>query len=246
VAEATEHPISAIVAANGDVVSRSAPTEVAALIAALAIDPRTAGRLVGRQPTQPAPHTHRLFLGGIWSDGGLPVLIKLDASPWELHWMLALGDLTTGNALCRTAPPAGERILLIDPIPRVAPWAWDAAYCQALCSSTDVRMVQRMAEFRRRHGLHAPTGAELERLAAVMLAWLGALWWGIAPWRREDAAWCRQIQRYDKGASSTPLHAATDWPGYFPNGPAVVAALLAAGTDPNAPAAACSKIEMDS
>jgi hypothetical protein len=51
VAEATEHPISAIVAANGDVVSRSAPTEVAALIAALAIDPRTAGRLVGRQPT---------------------------------------------------------------------------------------------------------------------------------------------------------------------------------------------------
>jgi uncharacterized protein len=39
----------------------------------------------------------------------------------------------------------------------------------------------------------------------------------------------------DKGASSTPLHAATDWPGYFPNGPAVVAVLLALGADPNAP-----------
>lgn len=41
----------------------------------------------------------------------------------------------------------------------------------------------------------------------------------------------------DKGGSKTPLHAATDWPGYFPNGPAVVAALIAAGADPNAPVA---------
>jgi ankyrin repeat protein len=38
----------------------------------------------------------------------------------------------------------------------------------------------------------------------------------------------------EKGRSSTPLHAATDWPGYFPNGPAVVRALIAAGADPDA------------
>jgi uncharacterized protein len=31
----------------------------------------------------------------------------------------------------------------------------------------------------------------------------------------------------------TPLHVATDWPGYFPDGPAVVALLIAAGADPN-------------
>ncbi|WP_274564657.1 ankyrin repeat domain-containing protein [Streptomyces spiramyceticus] len=30
------------------------------------------------------------------------------------------------------------------------------------------------------------------------------------------------------------LHIATDWPGHFPNGPATVAALVAAGADPNA------------
>jgi ankyrin repeat protein len=36
------------------------------------------------------------------------------------------------------------------------------------------------------------------------------------------------------GGSRTPLHVATDWPGYFPNGPAVVAALVEAGADVDA------------
>ncbi len=37
-----------------------------------------------------------------------------------------------------------------------------------------------------------------------------------------------------KGHGRTLLHVATDWPGNFPNGPAVVAALTRAGTDVNA------------
>ena len=37
-----------------------------------------------------------------------------------------------------------------------------------------------------------------------------------------------------KGMSRSLLHVATDWPGHFPNGPAVVAALVAAGADVNA------------
>jgi ankyrin repeat protein len=37
----------------------------------------------------------------------------------------------------------------------------------------------------------------------------------------------------DKGGSGTPLHAATDWPGYFPNGPEIVSILIDAGADPN-------------
>jgi uncharacterized protein len=34
--------------------------------------------------------------------------------------------------------------------------------------------------------------------------------------------------------SRTPLHAVTDWPGYFPNGPEIVRLLVEAGADPNA------------
>jgi ankyrin repeat protein len=37
----------------------------------------------------------------------------------------------------------------------------------------------------------------------------------------------------DKGGSAAPLHAATDWPGYFPNGPEIVSVLIDAGADPN-------------
>lgn len=38
----------------------------------------------------------------------------------------------------------------------------------------------------------------------------------------------------NKGSTKTPLHIATDWPGYFPNGPAVVHLLISGGADPDA------------
>jgi ankyrin repeat protein len=38
-----------------------------------------------------------------------------------------------------------------------------------------------------------------------------------------------------RGGWRTPLHLVADWPGYFPNGPAVVRLLIHAGADPSAP-----------
>jgi uncharacterized protein len=38
----------------------------------------------------------------------------------------------------------------------------------------------------------------------------------------------------DARGSGVLLHVVTDWPGFFPNGPAVVKLLIAAGADPNA------------
>jgi uncharacterized protein len=35
-------------------------------------------------------------------------------------------------------------------------------------------------------------------------------------------------------STRTPLHVVTDWPGYFPSGPATVRILIDAGADPNA------------
>jgi hypothetical protein len=37
-----------------------------------------------------------------------------------------------------------------------------------------------------------------------------------------------------RGGSKALLHVVTDWPGFFPNGPAVVKLLITAGADPNA------------
>ena len=48
---------------------------------------------------------------------------------------------------------------------------------------------------------------------------------------RPELATVHMIGR--KGGWRTPLHAATDWPGYFPEAPATVALLLEAGADPN-------------
>jgi uncharacterized protein len=51
---------------------------------------------------------------------------------------------------------------------------------------------------------------------------------------RPELASVRMIGRKGvEGGWRTPLHAAADWPGYFPGAPAAVALLVDAGADPN-------------
>jgi uncharacterized protein len=51
---------------------------------------------------------------------------------------------------------------------------------------------------------------------------------------RPELASARMIGRKGlEGGWRTPLHAATDWPGYFPAAPAAVAMLVEVGADPN-------------
>jgi hypothetical protein len=51
---------------------------------------------------------------------------------------------------------------------------------------------------------------------------------------RPELASARMIGRHGlEGGWRTPLHAAADWPGYFPAAPRAVEMLLAAGADPN-------------
>jgi hypothetical protein len=59
-----------------------------------------------------------------------------------------------------------------------------------------------------------------------------------------DVGWVERLVAAEPGLATsslggrhgtrTALHVVTDWPGYFPNGPAIVRVLLAAGGDPNA------------
>jgi ankyrin repeat protein len=52
--------------------------------------------------------------------------------------------------------------------------------------------------------------------------------------QRPELASVRMIGRKGlEGGWRTPLHAAADWPGYFPAAPATVALLIEAGADPN-------------
>ncbi len=46
--------------------------------------------------------------------------------------------------------------------------------------------------------------------------------------------WLAKARIGNEDSYRTLLHAATDWPGHFPNGPAVVERLVAAGADVNA------------
>jgi ankyrin repeat protein len=50
---------------------------------------------------------------------------------------------------------------------------------------------------------------------------------------RNDPALASSRLTGKNGNSRTPLHVVTDWPGYFPNGPAIVRLLVEAGADPN-------------
>jgi hypothetical protein len=90
------------------------------------------------------------------------------------------GDLHLANALCRDEPPGGEA-LLIDHHPTRMPWVCEAAKPEILNaepSRTGCRgLVAKQAAIRSRLGLSAPTGAELERLQAIVLGW-----WAIQTW----------------------------------------------------------------
>jgi ankyrin repeat protein len=75
-----------------------------------------------------------------------------------------------------------------------------------------------------------PVGVEL--ISAIHSGDLDAL--GRVVTERPELASARMIGRKGlEGGWRTPLHAAADWPGYFPAAPAAVALLLEAGADPN-------------
>ncbi len=72
--------------------------------------------------------------------------------------------------------------------------------------------------------------AAVALVRAIRTGNLTALEWALADHPGLAAARIR----LGEGRSATALHVATDWPGYYPAGPAIVRALIEAGADPNA------------
>jgi hypothetical protein len=113
------------------------------------------------------------------------------------------GDLHMANALCRDDPPDGEA-LLIDHHPTRMPWACEPAKPEILNAEptrTGCRtLVARQATIRSRLGLSAPTGAELERLQAIVLGWWAIQMWAyIGP--SPDPNWrARRVWHAENGA----------------------------------------------
>lgn len=86
------------------------------------------------------------------------------------------GDVHFFNAGSRT-PGIPDTLVLYDPIPREAPWPYDAANCHTLTNYGDEpSLVRLVAEFRRARGLPTPDDPDVDRISALFCAWLALMW----------------------------------------------------------------------
>jgi hypothetical protein len=129
-----------------------------------------------------------------------PATAVLSRIPADEAWLRSLGGHVKGhgdvhfwNAVAAT-PDGPWR--LIDPIPRTAHWAWDAAYAQ-LTSGVPATpdLITLLGEERQRLGLPVPGAEHLERLRTVLLGWSALMWWAILPARRGEAWWRGEVER---------------------------------------------------
>lgn len=102
---------------------------------------------------------------------------------WE--WVLSVcrvefghGDLHLGNAVWRSAPSEPDAgALLVDHSPSPLPWSLEAARCEAIYWGEWTRhplhptAVHEMTALRAAHGLDVPAPADVNRLAALCVAW---------------------------------------------------------------------------
>jgi hypothetical protein len=106
------------------------------------------------------------------------------------------GDVHLANVVARYVDgPA----LLIDPMPITTVWAYDAAYLEVVSGhpggedpiTGSLGLVHELARARQAMGLQ--TADDLDRVERLVLGWVAVLWWRIAPWRHDVAAWRRFV-----------------------------------------------------
>jgi hypothetical protein len=116
---------------------------------------------------------------------------------------LAFGDLHAGNVMARD----DGSVVLIDPIPRVAPWMFDAAYAQVISATPTSQLCSSVAQARQAVGLPVLSGPDLSRAESLFLGWMAALWWGNGAGqalRQSSPAWTSQAMGYITAAAALP------------------------------------------
>lgn len=162
-------------------------------------------------PTYPIDVPFVQKYGTIAADAGCPgpVRAALDQVVVDDAWLRSLGEHVVGhgdvhfwNAVA--ALPEGPW-RLIDPIPRIAHWAWDAAYAQLTSGVAETPdLIMLLAEERGRLGL--PIGTELDRVRVILLGWSSMLWWALLTARRTDGWWVAEVERYITALAGLPRY----------------------------------------
>jgi hypothetical protein len=128
-----------------------------------------------------------------------PVAELLDRAGSDDGWLHAdspyvkcHGDVHPWNAVAGT-PNGPWR--LIDPIPRTAHWAWDAAYAQLTSGTPDTPdLISLLAEERAALGADLPDHDRLDRVRVILLGWSSVMWWSLLPLRRNEPWWVDQVR----------------------------------------------------
>jgi hypothetical protein len=104
------------------------------------------------------------------------------------------GDVHPWNAVAGT-PNGPWR--LIDPIPRTAHWAWDAAYAEMTSGTPDTPdLITLLAEERATLGAEVPDHDRLQRIRIILLGWSSVMWWSLLPARCQEPWWAEQVRRH--------------------------------------------------
>ena len=148
-----------------------------------------------------------LFDEGLSFDQTAPFDVIVRRLEEDFKWVCSVccyeichGDIQMNNGLALGAPPERCPLLLIDPLPKSQPWAFDAGYLQAINSEDRKRtgytgLIHKLASYRLERGLEVCNEEDLDRLEKIVVAWY-AIW----TWDDEDAEesndYVDEVERY--------------------------------------------------
>jgi hypothetical protein len=149
--------------------------------------------------------TMRALVAGHAAEAPGPARILTEHLEEDWVWLtstiereVCFGDLHFGNVASRAAPSRPE-LRLFDPIPRLQPWIFDAAYCEVITRGSG--LVPLMATIRDSYGMSTGRPDVLDRAGTLFLGWMAIMWWGVVPGMR-DREWHARAVRYIEDAAA--------------------------------------------